>query len=62
MDYKQTIDYLYSRLPMFSKLGASAIKKDLFNIAELCKRLNNPQNQFKAIHVGGTNGKVPYRT
>lgn len=57
MDYKQTIDYLYSRLPMFSKLGASAIKKDLFNIAELCKRLNNPQNQFKTIHVAGTNGK-----
>ncbi|MGV3508190.1 MAG: bifunctional folylpolyglutamate synthase/dihydrofolate synthase [Sphingobacteriaceae bacterium] len=57
MDYKQTLDYLYSRLPMFSKLGASAIKKDLFNTVELCKRLNNPQNQFTTIHVAGTNGK-----
>lgn len=57
MNYQQTLDYLYSRLPMFSKLGASAIKKDLFNTVELCKRLNNPQSQFRSIHVAGTNGK-----
>lgn len=57
MDYQQTLKYLYSRLPMFSRLGASAIKKDLFNTIELCKRLDNPQSKFKSIHVAGTNGK-----
>ena len=57
MDYQETLLYLYSRLPMFSKLGASAIKKDLFNTIELCKRLDNPELKFKSIHIAGTNGK-----
>lgn len=57
MTYKQAVDYLYSRLPMFSRIGSSAIKKDLTNTIELCKRLGNPQQKFKTIHVGGTNGK-----
>lgn len=42
---------------MFSKLGADAYKKDLHNIRELCHRLDNPQQQFKTIHIAGTNGK-----
>ena len=29
MSYQDTIDYLYSRLPMFSRIGAAAIKNDL---------------------------------
>jgi len=57
MNYDQTLNYLYSRLPMFSKLGVSAIKKDLTNTIELCKRINNPQNAVRCIHVAGTNGK-----
>jgi len=57
MNYQQTLEYLYSRLPMFSVQGASAIKKDLYNTLELCKRLDYPESKFKAIHVAGTNGK-----
>lgn len=57
MNYQQTIDYLFTRLPMFSRIGAAAIKKDLHNTIELCQSLNNPQHQFKSIHVAGTNGK-----
>lgn len=57
MSYQQAIDYLYNRLPMFSKLGSAAIKKDLVNIQKLCEALGNPQNQFKSIHIAGTNGK-----
>jgi dihydrofolate synthase / folylpolyglutamate synthase len=57
MNYSKTIDYLYSRLPMFSRIGSSAIKKDLTNTIELCKRLNDPQHKFKSVHVAGTNGK-----
>jgi dihydrofolate synthase/folylpolyglutamate synthase len=57
MDYIQTVEYLYSRLPMFSRQGAAAIKKDLHNTVVLCEKLGNPHNLFKTIHVAGTNGK-----
>ncbi len=55
--YSDVISYLYSRLPMFSRLGADAIKADLINTQKFCERLDNPQNKFKSIHIGGTNGK-----
>src|SRR6476660_6087396 len=57
MTYQQTVDYLYSHLPMFSRIGDAAIKKDLDNTIELCEALGNPQHQFKSIHIAGTNGK-----
>lgn len=55
--YTEAIDYLYSRLPMFTRDGASAYKKDLDRTVALCDALGNPQNKYKTIHVGGTNGK-----
>ena len=57
MTYKQTLDYLYAKLPMFTRVGASAYKKDLHNVIAMCEQLGNPQNNFKTVHVGGTNGK-----
>jgi dihydrofolate synthase/folylpolyglutamate synthase len=57
MDYQQTIDYLFTRLPMFSRIGAAAYKNDLSNTIALCNFLGNPQKQFKSIHIAGTNGK-----
>ncbi len=57
MTYQQTIDYLFSKLPMFSRIGKAAFKKDLSNTFLLCNHLGNPEKQFKSIHVGGTNGK-----
>jgi dihydrofolate synthase / folylpolyglutamate synthase len=57
MNYDQTLEYLYGQLPMFTRVGASAYKKDLTNTIALCNLLNNPQQQFKSIHVAGTNGK-----
>ena len=57
MNYQQTIDYLYHTLPMFSRMGSAAFKKDLDNIIILCEALGNPQDKFKSIHIGGTNGK-----
>ncbi|WP_316797563.1 folylpolyglutamate synthase/dihydrofolate synthase family protein [Pedobacter agri] len=57
MNYQQTLDYLYSKLPMFTRVGASAFKKDLTNTVIFCEALDNPQNKFKSIHVAGTNGK-----
>lgn len=57
MNYNETIDYLYHKLPLFSHMGSAALKKDLTNIRILCERLGNPHTRFKSIHVGGTNGK-----
>jgi dihydrofolate synthase/folylpolyglutamate synthase len=57
MTYQQTLDYLFSQLPMFQRIGASAYKVDLSNTVELCKLLDNPQHHFKSIHIAGTNGK-----
>jgi dihydrofolate synthase/folylpolyglutamate synthase len=55
--YPDTLDFLYHKLPMFSRLGMGAFKKDLTNIRKLCQALGNPQEQFKSVHVAGTNGK-----
>ena len=57
MNYQETIDYLFSRLPMFSRIGTEAFKKDLTNIKILCEQLGDPHLKFKSIHVAGTNGK-----
>ena len=56
-DYQNTIDYLYSRLPMFSRIGAAAIKNNLHNTQLICSFLGNPEKKFKTIHIAGTNGK-----
>ena len=42
---------------MYQNIGDSAYKKDLSNIILICEHLNNPHNNFKSIHIGGTNGK-----
>ena len=57
MTYAQTLEFLYSKLPMFTRVGATALKKDLHNTIAFCSRLDHPQNKFKSIHIGGTNGK-----
>ncbi|MBD1387773.1 bifunctional folylpolyglutamate synthase/dihydrofolate synthase [Mucilaginibacter rigui] len=57
MDYQQTLNYLYTQLPVFTRVGASAYKEDLTNTIALLNILDNPEHKFKSIHVGGTNGK-----
>lgn len=57
MDYPQTLDYLMQKLPMFSRIGTAAFKKDLTNTRILCEFLGNPQQKIKTIHIAGTNGK-----
>lgn len=57
MTFDQTVDYLYSKLPMFTRIGAVALKKDLHNTLAMCEALGNPHQKFKSVHVGGTNGK-----
>jgi len=57
VNYQEAIGFLFQALPMYQRIGAAAYKKDLTNIRDLCKALGNPEQKFKSIHIGGTNGK-----
>lgn len=57
MTYSQTLDYLYTKLPMFTRVGAVAYKEDLHNTIQFCEHLKHPETKFKSIHIAGTNGK-----
>lgn len=57
MNYQETINFLFTRLPMFSRIGAAAYKADITNTILLCEAVGNPQEKFKSIHIAGTNGK-----
>lgn len=57
MTYEEVLDYLYSQLPMFQRVGAPAYKANLDNIQHLCEVLNHPEQKLKFIHIAGTNGK-----
>ena len=57
MTYLDTVNWMFSQLPMYQKQGQTAFKKDLTNTIILAKHLKNPQYKFKSIHVAGTNGK-----
>ena len=57
MNYQETLDWMFSQLPMYQRIGAAAYKADLNNTIALLDLLGNPQNDFKSVHVAGTNGK-----
>ncbi len=57
MTYQDTLNWMFSQLPMYQKQGKSAYKTDLSNTLLLVNHLHNPHNNFKSIHVAGTNGK-----
>ena len=57
MNYKETLDFLYSKLPIYQRTGEAAYKKDTKNIKIICNHINNPHEKIKFIHIGGTNGK-----
>ncbi len=57
MNYQETINWMFTQLPMYQHQGASAYKKDLTNTLLLAKHLGNPEKKIKTIHVAGTNGK-----
>ncbi len=57
MNYKQTVEYLFSQLPAFHRVGKAAYKADLNNTLALDEYFNHPHKSFKTIHVAGTNGK-----
>ncbi len=50
MDYTMAMNYINEK----TKLG---IVPGLVNVKELLRRLDNPQNKVKCLHIAGTNGK-----
>lgn len=57
MTYTQTLEYLFSRLPMYQRVGQVAYKADLTNTIKLMEALGKPHAKLNAIHIAGTNGK-----
>ena len=57
MNYSETLEWMFNKLPMYQRIGAAAYKADLNNTIQLLNLLDNPQNNFKSVHVAGTNGK-----
>ena len=57
MTYKECIDFLYKRLPMYQRIGGAAYKANLNNTIALLNHFQNPQQKFQSIHIAGTNGK-----
>ena len=57
MNYKQTLDWMFNKLPMYQTLGATAYRKDITNTVLLANHIGNPEKNLKCIHVAGTNGK-----
>lgn len=57
MNYLETLDYLFSQLPMYQRVGNAAYKANLDNTCRLSEILNHPEKQFKSVHIAGTNGK-----
>jgi dihydrofolate synthase/folylpolyglutamate synthase len=56
-NYTEALEFLYSRLPIYQRIGPAAYKEGLDNIIALCEGMGNPQGNFRTIHIAGTNGK-----
>lgn len=57
MNYQETLEYMYSQLPMFQRIGSAAYKDNLDNTIAICELLDHPENKFRSVHIAGTNGK-----
>jgi dihydrofolate synthase / folylpolyglutamate synthase len=57
MTYAETLQYLFTQIPVFQKEGSSAYKPGLQNIEQLDEWCGHPHRQYPCIHIGGTNGK-----
>ena len=51
MNYSEAVEYMYSQLPMYHRIGAAAYRADLTNTIAICNILHNPYKNFKSIHI-----------
>ncbi len=57
MTYSQTLEFLFSQLPAYHRIGKAAYKNDLNNTIALDNYFRNPHLKYLTIHIAGTNGK-----
>lgn len=57
MNYEQTLEYLFSQLPAYHRVGKAAYKGDLSNTIALDNYFGSPHRKYPSVHIGGTNGK-----
>ena len=57
MNYPETVNYLYSLLPAYHRIGLAAYKNNLDNTLLLDEYFGHPHLNFRTVHVAGTNGK-----
>jgi len=55
--YEEVLQWMYSKLPMYQRVGKKAIKKDLRNISLLAEEMKHPEKRYPSVHIAGTNGK-----
>ncbi|MCR4582887.1 MAG: bifunctional folylpolyglutamate synthase/dihydrofolate synthase [Prevotella sp.] len=56
MTYQQTCDYIF-KLTSFEQQGQAGLHPGLANVEALVEADGHPEQQFKSIHIAGTNGK-----
>ncbi len=57
MTYTETVQYLFTRLPLFQRTGPAAYKANLDNTLALDSHFGHPHRNFRSVHIAGTNGK-----
>ena len=57
MTYQQTLDFLFTQLPLYQNIGTDAYKPGLDNTQALDDYFGHPHLKFRTVHVAGTNGK-----
>lgn len=57
MNYQETCDYLFSQTANFEQQGTAGYKPGLETSIALDEHYAHPHEQFRSIHVAGTNGK-----
>lgn len=57
MNYTETINWMFQKLPMFQRIGGAAYRASLDNSIQLLSYLNQPHQKFRSVHIAGTNGK-----
>ncbi len=55
--YNKTLDFLINKLPVFQRSGPAAYKNTLGNTLVLDQKYGSPHQNYKTIHIAGTNGK-----
>jgi dihydrofolate synthase / folylpolyglutamate synthase len=57
MTYEETLEFLFSQLPAYHRIGKAAYKNNLDNTNALDNYFGHPHRNYNTIHIAGTNGK-----